>query len=432
MQMKIIGLVIGLLLLFATSCAPVPSTPEPAAPLTPAVTSPSPDVEPVSPDVQASEPAPEQPPVSSSEPEQTSVSRPAPTKNQDTATKRTQRRPLKSVSDKMVTAPPSASAPVVPDIVPVLVSRSVEGAKVWLFAIDDGSAQLALSAEADGKLLMGRVDVTDPDSSVSWQTVASPDDTSGVSIADHWHIFAHGYHWLVFSVAGDSASYLLKLDSNFQRLVLVPVGHTDGPTNDMFLVAEPTGVAVAHFVPGYGHTIHRFDTQAEKTGQVKIGDGKFTHSNGSSAIPVEGGYLVFASEHLNPSATSSVKLIRFDESWQPVNVSVVLDEDGVNAAMATAVRLDSGYSIVHLRALIGVSIRQEAPSAPQPGTPGTPLPDDDGALQRLVLAPDGTIVSRETLVSDNINRPHTALVGDLLITTWDEAGVLHLRVDRIQ
>ena len=336
---------------------------------------------------------------------------------------------IRSVSGKLTSTPAPAAATVAPDIVPVLDPRSITGAEVWLFAVDDGNSQLAVSAESDGKLLLGRLDVTDPSATVSWQTVAGPADTGGLPIADHWHIFAHGYHWLVFSVAGDSASYLLKLDKEFQRLAIVPVGHADGPTNDMFLVAEPDGVAVAHFAPGYGHTLHRFDTQANKTGQVRIGGDKFTHANGSSAIPVDGGYLVFASETLNPSATSAVRVIQFDASWRPVDVRPVMDEDGTNAAMATAVRLDSGYTIVHLRVRTGVSPRQKATSAPQTGSP---LPDDSGALVRLVLAPDGTITSRETLVSEGANRAHTALVGDLLVTTWDETGTVRLRVDRVR
>jgi len=336
---------------------------------------------------------------------------------------------IRSVSGKLTSTPAPAAATVAPDIVPVLDPKSSTGAEVWLFAVDDGNPLLAVSAESDGKLIMGRLDISDPAASVSWQTVAGPADTGGVSIADHWHIFAHGYHWLVFSVAGDSASYLLKLDKEFQRLAIVPVEHADGPTNDMFLVAEPDGVAVAHFAPGYGHTLHRFDTQANKTGQVRIGGDKFTHANGSSAIPVDGGYLVFASETLNPSATSAVRVIQFNASWRPVDVRPVMDEDGTNAVMATAVRLDSGYTIVHLRVRTGVSPRQKAPSAPQTGSP---LPDDSGALVRLVLAPDGTITSRETLVSEGANRAHTALVGDLLVTTWDETGTVRLRADRVR
>ncbi len=323
---------------------------------------------------------------------------------------------------------PTSTATAAPTITPLYASRSITGAQLWLFAIDDGNTQLAISAESDGKLLMGRLDITNPNSAVSWQIVASSTDTGGSSIADHWHIFAHGYHWLVFSVSGGSASYLLKLDKDFRRLAMVPVGHTDGPTNDMFLVAEPDGVAVGHFKPGYGHTIHRFDVQANKIGQVSIGGGIYIHTNGSSAIPVEGGYLLFASETLNPSVTSAIRLIQCDTAWNPVNVSTVFDEDGTNAAMPTAVCLDSGYKIVHLRVRTGVSTRQNA-SSPRAGSL---LPDDSGALVRLVLAPDGTIVSRETLVSDCTNRAHTTLVGDLLITTWDETSTVYLRVDRVR
>lgn len=393
--MKSIIILFILLVALAAGCAPAPSGTTPAAPI-PKVRSPLLDSVPTSTPVPA-------------EPTSTLVPTPAPTE------------------PPPVTIPTPTAA--VPDIVSVQAPRIIAGAKTWLFAVDDGSPQLALSAESDGKLLMGRLDVNTPDAAVSWQTVASPADTGGKSIADHWHIFAHGYHWIVFSVAGDSASYLLKLDKNFQRLAIAPVGHTDGPTNDMFLVAESDGVAVGHFAPGYGHTIHHFDLAANKTGQVRIGGGTFAHSNGSSAIPVDGGYLLFATETMNPLATSAVRLIRFDASWSPVNIGAVLDEDGTNAAMASAVRLDSGYTIVHLRVRTGVSPRQKSPTAQQPGSP---MPDDSGALVRLVLDPNGTIVSRETVVSERANRPHTTLVGNLLITAWDEAGAIRLRVDRIQ
>ena len=391
--MKSIIILSILLVMLAAGCTPAPSSPAPAAPIPEAATSPSPDP------VLTSPPAPTPAPVPT----------PVPTE------------PTPGTTPMPTTA--------VPNIVSAQAPKSIVGAKTWLFAVDDGSPQLALSGESDGQLLMGRVDVTNPAALVSWQTVAGPADTGGVPIADHWHIFAHGYHWIVFSVAGDSASYLLKLGKDFQRLALVPVGHTDGPTNDMFLVAEPDGVAVGHFAPGYGHTIHRFDLAANKTGQVRIGGGVYAHSNGSSAIPVNGGYLVFATETMNPSVTSAVRLIQFDASWRPVNIGAVLDEDGTNAAMASAVRLDSSYTIVHLRVRTGVSPRQKSTTTQQPGSP---MPDDSGALVRLLLDPNGTIVSRETLVSDKANRPHTSLVGNTLITTWDEAGTIRLRVDRLQ
>lgn len=276
---------------------------------------------------------------------------------------------------------------------------------------------------------MGRLDANNPAAQVAWQTAASPADTGGLTIADHWHIYAHNYHWLVFSTAGDAASYLLKLDKEFKRLAITPVGHTDGPTNDMFMVAEPDGVAVGHFAPGYGSTIHKFDSNAQKTGQVRIGGGTYSHGNGSSAIAVDGGYLVFATETMLPTTTSAVRMLRFDSSWRPVSVTTILDEEGTHAAMASAVRLESGYTIVNLRVRAGVSPRPKTPSAPPPAGP---LPDDSGALVRLVLDRNGTIISRETLVSEKANRPHTSVSGNLLITTWDEGGTIRLRTDRIQ
>ncbi|MBI4296526.1 MAG: hypothetical protein HY667_05365 [Chloroflexi bacterium] len=336
---------------------------------------------------------------------------------------------IKSISGKLSTAP--ASATRAPDISSVQAPRNIAGAKVWLFAVDDGNPRLALSAESDGQLLVGRLDISNPTAPVSWRTVAGPADTGGAPIADHWHIYAHGYHWLVFSVAGDNASYLLKLSKDFQRIALVPVGHADGPTNDMFLVAEPGGVAVGHFAPtSRGQIIHRFNVGARKIGEASIGGGAFAHTNGSSAIPVEGGYLLFATETLNPSVAGAVRMIQLDASWRPVSSKAVLDETGTNAAMPTAVRLANGYMIVNLRVRTGVSPRGAAPG-PLP-QPGGLLPDDSGALVRLVLTPDGTVVNRETLAPAGTNRPHTALVGDLLVTTWDETGTVRLRVERVQ
>ena len=70
---------------------------------------------------------------------------------------------IRSISGKTVSNSSVASSPAPPVIVPVMAARSIAGAKVWLFAVDDGNPQLAVSAESDGKLLMGRLDVTDPE-----------------------------------------------------------------------------------------------------------------------------------------------------------------------------------------------------------------------------------------------------------------------------
>jgi len=64
--------------------------------------------------------------------------------------------------------PAPASTTTAPNIAPMLDPKTIPGAKVWLFAIDDGNPQLAMSAESDGKVLMGRLEVSDPGATITW------------------------------------------------------------------------------------------------------------------------------------------------------------------------------------------------------------------------------------------------------------------------
>jgi hypothetical protein len=332
-----------------------------------------------------------------------------------------------------------------PQITPVTANTPVPGANVWLFVVDDGSPQPAVSAERPGSaggIVIGRINLANPGASINWQFVATPADTGGRGIADHWHVFAHGHHWIAFSAhefppppgqAPDRFSYLLKMDTAFRRVALIPVVfNSTEPTNDMFLVAEPDGVAVSVFMPSNrGLRLYRFDTEGRSRGSVTIGGGQYAHGNGSSALPLQDGYLEFATETLQPNATSSVKAIVFDPAWQPQCAVTLIDESGTNAAMPSGVRLANGTVIVNMRIITGVTPRGlQAPFAQPSVTP------DSGAIQRLVVMPDGTVVSRETILerttaANSGNRPHTALIGDRLITTWDTGGSIWLRIDRI-
>ncbi|MDP3879971.1 MAG: hypothetical protein Q8Q07_06690, partial [Dehalococcoidales bacterium] len=65
---------------------------------------------------------------------------------------------IRSISGTLASSYKSTVAP--PDIESVLAPGSIPGARLWLFVVDDGRPLLAISAEADGKLLMGRLDVT--------------------------------------------------------------------------------------------------------------------------------------------------------------------------------------------------------------------------------------------------------------------------------
>lgn len=324
-----------------------------------------------------------------------------------------------------------------PQIEPVATAGL--GTGVWLFVVDDRSALPAVSSGGSGSVQIARLDVDTLRVSGSWQVVAGAGDTGGTPIADHWHIFAHGFHWIAFSSNRDNDSYLLKLDTNFTRRALLRIvrdGADEGQTirtNDMFLVAEADGVTVGHFRPGFGHRLFRFDTAGALRGTIDIGGDGFRHGNGASAMQTPSGFLVLAPETLAPNVTSGLKKIEFSSTWEPLGSVLLVHENAVNYAMASGVLLETGFLVVHVRMREGVT--------PQ-GEPAPPLDsnvDDSGALVRLIIAPDGTVAARDVLQTSSVNRPHTTLIGTRLITGWDERASaaggpvsLRLRVDRIQ
>jgi len=271
---------------------------------------------------------------------------------------------------------------------------------------------------------MGRLNLSSPTSPVSWRLVASTSDAGGGAIADHWHVYANGFHWISFSANNARDAYLLKLDRDFNRVALFTVVRgSQQPTNDHFLVAEPDGVAVAVFLPGVGHLVYRFDTQGTPRGTVQIGGGSAMHGNGSSAIPIQVGFHVLATESLTPMATSRIRLLSYDSSWRLTGNSTLISQDRTNYGMASGVLLESGYMVVNLRVRENVNPR----GVHTPPTGG----DDSGGIVQIIVAPDGQVASQRTIVASGGNRPHTALKSDLLITTWDGGNQVFLRVDRI-
>ena len=312
-----------------------------------------------------------------------------------------------------------------------VTENTVAAASLWLFAVYDGTPQLAVSAGQNQEVVLGRFDPDNPTQSIDWRVAISRADAGGKGVADHWHIFAHDLHWVAFSTPGDQESYLATFDKNFNRTNLVAIENTANiPTNDMFLVAEKDGVAVGHFLPGTGHKIFRFDKDAKLKGTVDVGGGQYAHTNGSSAEMTETGFIIFATETLAPDMEGGVKKIVTDLNWKPLNAVSLLQEDGKNIVMATSVLLENGYRVINAR------VRDDAKtfdptSPPEAPAPGQSLLDDAGAIVRYIISPGDKVVSQETLDAQGANRPHTLLAGDLLITTWDSKSGVKLRIDRV-
>ena len=303
---------------------------------------------------------------------------------------------------------------------------SLAGASMWLFTVNDGEEELAVSSETNGKIQVARMS-TSGELTSNWETVASSTDTGGASIADHWHIFANDYHWIVFSVTSAEQSYLLKLDKNFDRVFLKPVT-SEGPTNDMFMVAGENALYVGHFKPGTGHTIYEVDFEGDVLQTFTIGGDEFTHANGASALQSESGFHVFVGTSMNFLSQSALLQLSFDSSWAPLSSRTLVDEGNTHISMVSAVKWEDLWVVT---ARVRTDALPKGELAP-PVDPSEPLAADGGQIWRFVFDAEGNELSREVLYDgEDGNRPHMEVVGDTLITTWDANGEAILRMETI-
>lgn len=326
-------------------------------------------------------------------------------------------------------------------IEPVRAPFRLDGANLWLFAVEDDRG-VVLSAEREGTLVVARFDPAKADARPQWKTVLAPKDLGGRRIADHGHIWAHGRHYFAVSVTEADRSALLVLDGDFERLALCPVANQVAlekpagpartmPTNDMFLVAEPEGVAVGHFLPGFGHRVFRCSVEGEVWATVDVGGREARHSNGSSAKPSPGGgYTIYATESLMSLAQSAILEIAVDADWKVQRCTRLVDESApTNLAMPSAVELDGGRRMLVVWRRDDAWPRGELP----PPKPPAGVDPDKGSIFRYVLAADGSVESSQLLADGEQRpfRPHATRVGDLLITCWDAAGGVYLQLDNL-
>lgn len=287
------------------------------------------------------------------------------------------------------------------DITPVglHVERLVEqdGPGAWTFIIDDGGVQPVTSFEADHEVRVVRWDPVTragiPDETdlvtpvLSLKKLGTPEvyvpglgsrDFDGIS--DHWHVFAHGFHWIACSLTylGNGLGLaLVKFTMDAAGIVTVDRrGMVYSPqsaagyhganqtqaiylTNDLFVTptVEGIGIGVLHthagpFLPGVpaddkAHTMFLIENETpwtadqtsdamdfgvrrpsdtSKTQYVRRvplwGDLALSHENGSSCTPVQIGlrtfYMLLATETLSVHAEGSVDLILYDTNWTPL------------------------------------------------------------------------------------------------------------------
>ncbi len=232
---------------------------------------------------------------------------------------------------------------------------------------------------------------------------------------DHKHIFLNGMHFVAYSTPGAAELYLLKLDSDLNRLGFVPVveGTTRERTNDMLLGTDGQHLIVGRFCPckeaGTGHVFTVFDQNLIRVG-TEVDLLEPHHTNMASITFADGAYHILSFRRVGGSDQSSPSsLLQFDVN--PVSLTALGQGNIVKKHNTEFYHASTG--------LVYDSTRQVYYGGYVRG------PNMWGAGTVVVEVFDAQ--SWESLASIDVaggNRPHLALVdADTLVVGWDEPGV---------
>lgn len=354
-----------------------------------------------------------------------------------------------------------------------LPDGSTQERGIWLFAVDDGSTDsVLLSLEQDQSLYVGRLDLSSVSAlgtafaSVSWVEVAAATDDSWV--ADHWHVYAHGYHWLVYAwhtdTDGDNVSdYEIARLARFSEETLNDLEIADIATNgssievphgeaflrnyylninDLWMVESTQGVAIelwVHITPGpHGYPtgnqyIAVLDVDTAMTGfdwaPYYFRDGTVygeppVNTMGSAVREEDGGnvyYHMMTGRYITQQSS-------YETSYPGVDYGIV-DEDWnhVDASEAPVLSIETTVWTDNLMKPSMVRFKNGWFVLTYLYTDRTTLSTGDekfNLMQRL-YRDDLTLVDERTLFTATstmtCGRPFCMQFGDWLLTCWDLA-----------
>lgn len=344
-------------------------------------------------------------------------------------------------------------------------SGSLFRPQVWLFAVYDRSTtDVMLSCEYSNQLYMGRLDLTTELAqrtyssfrAVTWQQVA----TTSSRLSDHWHIFDHGRHYLSYNdtTSPGTEIYVARVENDLADIgsptEICAISTTEQVSpgtcgtsynvssaavlmsnclislNDHFLIAGDTGVVLV-VANQRDNQLVICDIDADLLSGSEVGAYYFSGARpDGTAYPMEAGgsawrgstsggvtsyYFITQGSFDTVSDTDSDIYYGVTENstWsQPAspNWSISeVDSTGADAFLMfpTIYRFTNGWSVVHYVRIY------------------TSLGYTGGDVVRQLIDASGTPYGTPTsLVNASATRsaarPHVTLVGDYLITTWDE------------
>jgi hypothetical protein len=325
-----------------------------------------------------------------------------------------------------------------------LANADVPDVQNWLFAVDDGSADILFSGEQSHELVVGRG--FDPSSAVVTTVVANIADFGVLeytNVTDHWHVYAHGYHWFACSLTQDGVAVavgLVRWDGATASYAVV-FTDTEGtnPTNDLFCVEnDEGGVTIGIYDPEYGGLrLLVCDDAMDVVDDLRVhwvptadDPRRRPFSNGASARRIDGGYEILAPQTLNPYTGGVVYRIVADDDGVISEMSVLFgterppEEGARNYAMATEALLPGGCRAYAVRVRSGYSTEE-----PEDGS----LPDDSGAIHLFILDGDGRWAAFFEVAASGGNRPHVSYFGasegpGFILTGYDQDDRARLHV----
>lgn len=240
------------------------------------------------------------------------------------------------------------------------------------------------------------------------QLTFDSDPESAKHITDHKHLFLNGYHFVTFSVAGDSDLYILKTDREGRRIgTIVPVvENTVNRTNDMMFCSDGEMLYVGYFKPTAQSVIHILDQNLRQVQPPLETSLQLPHNNLGGMTYRNGKFYMFTGDKAGPN--SNLILTVWNHDWSPAEAQrriLIPAPSGGGYFFATGIAYDDAAR----RWYLGFHHVQNE------------NPDGTTHLDLAVFDEKFNLVEHQHTVAGF--RPHFLLLDGFLYSVYDRGGV---------
>jgi hypothetical protein len=178
------------------------------------------------------------------------------------------------------------------------------------------------------------------------QLTFDSDSVTAKHITDHKNLFLNGYHFIAFSVAGDSDLYVFKADKNGSRIgeIAPVVEHTADRTNDMMFGSDGNKLYAAYFRPPQQSVIHTLDQNLAQIAPPLVTSMQLPHNNLGTMFFQGEKFFMFTGDKAGPN--SNLILTVWNSDWSPgitLPKMLIQTNSGEGLAFPTGIAYDSTF-----------------------------------------------------------------------------------------